>query len=178
MQMAIDQITRYHPRMRRFLLTAVLSAAVLLVAAPVAPAQPRDTVQGPIALRLKVHEGPWKRSLSIKLHRLVLTSFSICGIWNRAAGEAFSCDDALARTLPSGTILRLEQNPAPKAAGAKKAGKGWGTIGLSTSPSVGAVISNVVTGDQQGVYRYRATLRDRSSNRILGTSNAITFRWR
>src|SRR4051812_23442472 len=118
--------------MKRPGLAALLAAAALMTAVPAATAHSNAEVEGKIVLRLRAHSGAWKPALSVKLHKLVLSSFSVCGIWNSPAGEAFDCATANSRPLPSGTVLRLEQNP--KVAGGnvtKKGGttsKGWGLI--------------------------------------------------
>jgi hypothetical protein len=49
-------------------------------------------------------------------------------------------------------------------------------LGLTSSTRVGAVVSNVVTGNRYGTYRYRVTLRG-GSGQVLATSNVVTVTW-
>jgi hypothetical protein len=130
---------------------------------------------GSVTLRARIHEGPWKKSLYLKLVQLRLTNFSLCAIWNQPAGEAFDCNTAAQNKLPAGTTLRLEQSPVGRAL--KRADSpGWGMVGASGNAAVGAVVSNILTGNRRGTYRYRVTLRDRS-NQVLVTSNTFTLTW-
>jgi len=130
---------------------------------------------GEITLRAKFHDGPWKKALYLKLVKLRLTDFSICAIWNHPAGAAFDCEAASKGALPEGTVLRLEQNPVAKAV-RRDDSPGWGMLGASPNAALGAVLSNLVTGNRTGTFHYRVTLRDRSS-KILTTSNAFTVVW-
>jgi hypothetical protein len=164
----------------------VLRAALALAAASTALAVPLSTasadrshsaVTGTITLRVRYHGGPWKRGLSITLHKLRLTAFTVCAKWNYEAGHPFDCDSTEPTQLPSGTILRLEQNPVAKAL-KRPESPGWGMLGASPDGSLGAVLSNEVTGNRRGTFRYRVTLRDRSTDDVLATSNLITTVWR
>jgi hypothetical protein len=133
-------------------------------------------VTGEITLRAKVHSGSWKKSFSLKLVKLRLTDFQICAIWNHTPGSAFDCTAASRNKLPDGTTLRLEQSPIAKAV-RRADSPGWGMLGASPDGALGAILSNLVSGNRKGIFHYRVTLRDRS-NKILATSNAFTLRWR
>lgn len=160
--------------MKRLALPVLLAFA--LVAAGGAAAGPAADTPGSILLRARIHQGPWKKSLSIRLVKLRLTEFTVCAIWNHEAGTAFDCDAASKRRLPAGTILRLEQSPVAKAL--KKADSpGWGMLGASPDGALGAALSNLVTGNKRGTFHYRVTLRDRAGE-VLVTSNRFTVVWR
>ncbi len=155
-----------------------LVAASLALAIPVAAgAAGGDTaaVNGAITLRAKFHQGPWKKSLYLKLVKLRLDSFSLCAIWNHKNGDPFDCDAAAANSLPEGTILRLEQSPIARAL-KRSDSPGWGMLGASQDGALGAVLSNLLTGNKRGTFHYRVTLRDRSGQ-VLVTSNTFTLVW-
>ena len=159
----------------------LLVASVALTTSLSAGASPR-TRHGPTAeadqvtLRAKFHQGPWKKSLSLRLVKLRLISFQLCAIWNYQAGAAFDCDAAARNKLPAGTTMRLEQNPVAKAV-RRADSPGWGMLGTSSDGGLGAVLSQLVSGNRRGTFHYRVTLRDRSSH-ILATSNTFTLVWR
>jgi len=128
-----------------------------------------------IALRASFHQGPWTRSLHLKLHKLSLTNFRLCAIWHGPAGATFDCDAAADTALPTGTSLRLEQSPVARAL--KRPGSpGWGMLGTSGTASLSAVLSNQVTGDKPGTFRYRVTLRNPTGH-IVAASNVLTVIW-
>jgi hypothetical protein len=141
-----------------------------------APSGDRATHQddSKLTLRLRTRLGPWKKSLYLKLNKNRLSSFLVCGIRNWDGTEKFDCEVAAGR-LPGGNFLRLEQNPLAKSL--KRADSpGWGMLGLTSSTRVGAVVSNVVTGNRYGTFRYRVTLRG-GSGQVLATSNIVTVTW-
>jgi len=127
-----------------------------------------------LTLRLRTRLGPWKKSLYLKLVKTRLTAFSVCGIRNWDGTERFDCEAAAGR-LPGGYSLRLEQSPVAKAL-RRPDSPGWGMLGLTSDTRVGVVVSNVVTGNRYGTYRYRVTLRA-GSGQILATSNLVSVTW-
>jgi hypothetical protein len=130
---------------------------------------------GKITLRARFHQGPWKRSLSLKLVQVNLTNFSVCAIWNYPAGAKFDCAVASHKRLPGGDSLRLEQSPVARAA--RRAGSpGWGMLGVSATSGLGSVLSNLVSGNRAGTFRYRVTLRNPTGH-IVATSNVLTVLW-
>jgi hypothetical protein len=155
---------------------ALLVASVAL-ALPLASGASRTSsaVTGTITLRAKYHQGPWKKALYLKLVKLRLIDFSVCAIWNHQAGETFDCGAASLKQLPDGTTLRLEQSPVAKAV-RRADSPGWGMLGASSNAGLGAVLSQLVSGNRKGTFRYRVTLRDRS-NHVLVTSNMFTVVW-
>lgn len=157
-------------------LVLVAALAVTLAGSAAGGPQQRSDVTGTILLRARIHQGPWKQSLSIKFVQLQLKSFTLCAIWNHQAGEKFDCDAASKSKLPEGTTLRLEQSPVGKAV-KRPESPGWGMIGASPDAALGAVVSNLVTGNKRGTFHYRVTLRDRT-NKVLVTSNVFTVVWR
>jgi hypothetical protein len=160
---------------------AVLVASAALAATLAAGAYGRGAssrraaATGEITLRAKFHDGAWKKALYLKLVKLRLTDFSLCAIWNHPAGSAFDCDAASRGALPEGTMLRLEQSPVAKAV-RRDDSPGWGMLGASPNAALGAVLSNLVTGNRTGTFHYRVTLRDRAS-KVLATSNIFTVVW-
>jgi hypothetical protein len=130
---------------------------------------------GTNTLRASYHRGLRQKSLYLKLFKLRLTDFSLCAIWTRPAGETFDCELASKRQLPEGTILRLEQSPVAKAV-KRPESPGWGMLGASPDAALGAVLSNLVSGNQVGTFRYRVTLRDRT-NQLLVASNTLSVVW-
>jgi hypothetical protein len=145
-------------------------------AALAAPSGERATHQddSKLTLRLRTRLGPWKKSLYLKLNKTKLSSFSACGIRNWDGTETFDCEAAAGR-LPGGDFLRLEQSPRAKAL-ARPDSPGWGMLGLTSNTRVGVVVSNVVTGNRYGTYRYRVTLRN-PSGQVLATSNIVSVTW-
>src|SRR3989442_9695236 len=130
---------------------------------------------GIITLRLRYRRGLWKTSLSLKLVKTRLISFSICAIRNYQAGQKYDCDLDRGAGLSGGMTMRLEQNPVAKAL-SRADSPGWGMLGVSITGRLGAVLSNTVTGDKFGTFRYRVTLRD-SSGKVLATSNPASGPW-
>jgi hypothetical protein len=113
-------------------------------------------------------EGPWRRSLSLKLIRVDVTSFSVCAIWKRASSSPPpNCRAPRGTRLPLGTTLRLEQ---------RRSGPGWKTVGTSNHPALEAVLSNTVAGNRPGEVSYRVTLRG-ASGRVFRTSNTFSVDW-
>jgi hypothetical protein len=49
-------------------------------------------------------------------------------------------------------------------------------LGISLTARLGAIMSNTVTGNNYGTYRYRVTLRD-GSGQVLATSNSLPVDW-
>jgi hypothetical protein len=168
------------PRTAVALLVASVALAVPLASsARVGGGSPSTSrapaMTGAITLRAHYHQGAWKRSLSIKLVKLKLTDFTICAIWNWTPADAFDCRLASKGALPAGTSLRLEQSPIAKAV-RRADSPGWGLLGTSPDAALGAVVSNLVTGNKRGTFHYRVTLRDKA-NKVLVTSNTFTVVW-
>jgi hypothetical protein len=134
-----------------------------------------DVAAGKITLRARLQQGPWKQSLSLKLVKVNLTNFSVCAIWDYPAGAKFDCAVASHKRLPGGDSLRLEQSPVARAA--RRAGSpGWGMLGTSGTSALGSVLSNLVSGNRPGTFRYRVTLRNPTGH-IVATSNVLTVVW-
>lgn len=112
-------------------------------------------------------EGPWRRSLSLKLIQLDVTNFSVCAIWRLASSPPPNCRAPRGTRLPIGTTLRLEQ---------RRSGPGWKTVGTSNDPALEAVLSNTVAGNRPGAVSYRVTLRG-ASGRVFRTSNTFRVDW-
>lgn len=165
------------------------SAAVVIAAAPIALAcvlgfaacgtgVTRDAVSGAasndtLTLRGRVHRGPWRPALSLKLAQTSLTEFSLCAVWDKAGVGSPNCDRR--GPLPAGTALRLEQSPVGR--GIKRADSpGWGMLASSDDSVLEAALSNTASGNRLGTVHYRVTLRDTSGN-VLARSNLFTVTW-
>ncbi len=165
------------PRAVLALVVASIALATPLTSgANVGAAPSGRAVTGEITLRAKFHQGPWKKSLYLKLVKLRLIDIQFCAIWNHPAGSPFDCDAAAKDQLPAGTIMRLEQSPIAKAV-RRPESPGWGMLGASQNGALGAIVSNLLSGNRRGTFHYRVTLRDRSSNQVLATSNTFTVVW-
>jgi hypothetical protein len=128
-----------------------------------------------ITLRVRDRFGPWKKSLSLKLVKTRLRSFSVCAIRNwQSASEQFGCDVS-GGGLTGGRVLRLEQNPI-RGAARRPDSPGWGMLGLSMHDRIEAVLSNTASGNRFGLVHYRVTLRT-TSGQVVAQSNRISVNW-
>lgn len=129
-----------------------------------------------IALRARVDHGAWQHGLSLKLVKTKLITFSLCAVWRAPSTDHFKCAvSARGADLPAGKTMRLEQSPLGQAL--KRADSpGWGMLAASSTGSVGAALSNTVTGDVTGRFRYRVTLRD-NAGKVLARSNVLPIDW-
>jgi hypothetical protein len=170
------------PVPRRAIVGFVLAAALL--AWPVGSGATAERIpaghnganqgNGTVTLRVRTRLGPWKKALYLKLVKTRLSGFSVCGIRNWDPAEKFECDSAGGR-LPEGTNLRVEQSPIGKAL-RRADSPGWGMLGTAATARVGASLSNVLTGDKFGKFRYRVTLRG-AAGQVLATSNIVSVTW-
>jgi hypothetical protein len=127
-----------------------------------------------ITLRVRHRFGPWKKSLTLKLNRNRIRSFSVCAIRNwHPESDQFGCE-VLGPRLPEGT-LRLEQNPIRSAA-PRTDSPGWGMLGLSIHDRLEAVLSNTASGNRFGRVYYRVTERS-PSGRVIAQSNRVVINW-
>jgi hypothetical protein len=157
-------------------LAAVAIALVLtgLVSACASAGAERTATADSIVLRARVDHRAWQRSLSLKLVKTKLITFSLCAVRDAPARNAFECAAHGAR-LAAGTTLRLEQHPVGRAL-ERADSPGWGMLAASSTATVGAALSNTVTGDVIGTFRYRVTLRD-SAGKVLRSSNVLPIDW-
>jgi hypothetical protein len=182
----VARFPRYTPAVPRALLTVVVAGAALVWPFAIDASTERGGGAGPSAgriaqqdeskltLRLRTRLGPWQKSLYLKLNKNRLSTFSACGIRNWDGAEKFDCEAAAGR-LPGGNFLRVEQSPRGKAL-QRPDSPGWGMLGLTSNTRVGVVLSNVLTGNKYGTWRYRVTLRN-SSGQVLATSNIVKVTW-
>jgi hypothetical protein len=138
--------------------------------------QPSVAVADTITVRARLHDGLWQKSLSLKLVKTRLIGFTLCAVWNKPAAQKFSCKAGAGAQLPPGTRMRLEQSPVFRAL-RRSDSPGWGMLGTSEDPFLGAGLSNTLSGDRFGTVKYRVTLRD-TSETVLLTSNIFTVVWR
>jgi len=149
--------------------TGVVSACASAEAERAAPAA--DS----ITLRARIDHQAWQRGLSVKLVKTKLITFSLCAVWDAPSRHAFTCAAPHGSALPAGATMRLEQHPVARAL--KRADSpGWGMLAASSTPEIGAVLSNTVTGDVTGTFRYRVTLRD-PAGKVLLSSNVLPIHW-
>lgn len=176
------QFARYTRPVPRRLVTLIVAGVALVcpfalaasASVPPTGGQAARQDDSKLTLRLRTRLGPWKKSLYLKLNKNVLSSFAACGIRNWDGSERFDCEVASGR-LPGGNFLRLEQSPRGKAL-ARPDSPGWGMLGLTSANRVGVVVSNVLTGNKYGTWRYRVTLRT-GSGQVLATSNIVKVTW-
>lgn len=159
---------------------ATLAAAALVSTGVVgacasAEAERATSAADSIALRARIDHHAWQRGLSLKLVKTRLITFTLCAVWDAPSAQAFTCAAPHGSLLPAGTTMRLEQHPVARAM--KRADSpGWGMLADSATPEIGAVLSNTVTGDVTGTFRYRVTLRD-PAGKVLLSSNVLPIRW-
>jgi hypothetical protein len=159
----------------RTLLLVVLVLTLTFALAPSAGARSSATSgaavadASPFLLRGRQQAaGPWKRYLWLKLERFNIIRFSVCGAWNQQLTP--TCAVASGNTLPTGALLKLEQ----QFGSAKR--PSWRTVGVSPEPTLQAVLSNTVSRNRLGAVAYRLTLRN-ASNRVVRTSNVFKVFW-
>lgn len=163
---------------RVFRLAVVISLASLTLAAGAAfgssaPRHAAGRSADTVALWAKSRGGPWRRTLSFKLHKLKLSVFYLCATYNTTLSGRGDCSPD--EYLPSETFLRIEQTPI-KRAQKRRDSPGWGLVAMGPTKVLGAELSNEVTGDSYGTFRYRATLRN-GAGIVRGTSNRVTITW-
>jgi hypothetical protein len=156
-------------------LAAALLLTGLLTACAGADAERSTPAADTIALRARIDHGAWQRGLSLKLDKTKLISFTLCAVWDAPVAQRFRCAAPDGARLPAGTTMRLEQSPVGKAL-TRPDSPGWGMLATSSTASLGAVLSNTVTGDVLGTFRYRVTLRD-TAGKVLLSSNLFPIDW-
>jgi hypothetical protein len=153
-----------------------LLAASLVLASPlpygasgaVASSPTRVTTGAAAKIMLRGRQGiagPWRSYLWLKLVRTDIVSFSVCALWDQRL-LAPACRSTRGKTLPQGTIMRLEQRRTA----------GWKRVALSPEAALEAVLSNAVSGNRLGVVSYRVTLRNPTGH-IRATSNTFKVFW-
>ena len=157
---------------------AVLALAVAgIVGFDLAKGRPAEAAAAhTITLRGKFAGSGWVRTLSRKLNKNRLIPFTLCAVWDHPSGKQFDCLPVPGSSLPPGTDLRLEQKPAGH--GLRRADSpGWGMLAMSPTAVLKAPLSNDVTGNTFGTVRFRVTLRERATGRIVYRSNPFLLRW-
>ena len=155
---------------------AALAVGLCGLAFPLAStARESSSASGRIVLKARRGVGPWVTSLSLKLEKQKVKSFTVCGVWGAQVSDPFTCRPVAGDPLPSGTTMRVEQSPIANAM-RRPDSPGWGLVGTSMTGSVTVVLSNNLTGNRLGTFRYRVTLRD-ASGHVLASSNKVTLVW-
>jgi hypothetical protein len=152
------------------------ATAAATTATTATAALPRDVPETITALGSRRNTGPFERSLSLKLVKGIdPVPFYVCGAWGKEEAPE-GCQSKAGVRLPAGSVLRLEQRP-PGPAIKNPDSPGWGTVGTSETPELTIPLSNGVTGDRLGKVAFRVTLRNRTSGKVLATSNLFTLTW-
>jgi hypothetical protein len=167
----------YTPAVLRLPVIAVLAALALAGGTAVAASGPRasharqaDAVQ----IWVKSRGGPWTRRLSLKLVRAKLSVFYVCATYNTTLAARDRCESTTSIEHP-GTLLKIEQSPIKKAQ-RRPESPGWGLVGAGDHKLVQAELSNLVTGDTFGTFKYRATLRSLDGKQIA-VSRIVPVVW-
>jgi hypothetical protein len=138
----------------------------------------RTAAAGAARITLRVaaaSDGPWKRSLSLKLTAGgTPVAFFVCAVWGRAQ-PADPCTAAPGDALPAGATMRLEQQPVGPAI-ERPDSPGWGLVGTSEEAALDIPLSSFVSGNRPGTVTYRVTLRN-AAGRVLSESNTTTITW-
>ena len=100
--------------------------------------------------------------------------FYVCATYNTALAARASCESSSSLDKP-GTLLKIEQSPVKKAQ-KRPESPGWGLVAAGDKKIVGTELSNLVTGDNFGTFRYRATLRSLDGKQIAA-SKAVPVVW-
>lgn len=127
-------------------------------------------------LGAKHNDGPWARSLSVRLGRGgVPVQFFICAV-RGAPASTQPCKAPPGSMMPTRSTMRLEQQPVGPGI-ERPDSPGWGLVGTSEDPELSIVLSDFVSANNKpGPVTYRVTLRDPSGH-VLATSNTITVHW-
>jgi hypothetical protein len=149
--------------------TLALAAGTAFGSTPQGTARTADAV----TLWAKARGGPWSKTLSFRLSKLKLSVFYLCATYGTPLARRADCQPS--ELLPSDTFLRIEQTPIERAQ--KRADSpGWGLVGMGPTKVIGVELSNEVTGDVYGTFKYRATVRD-GDGKVKATSNRVTITW-
>jgi hypothetical protein len=148
--------------------TAYASSRPATATAPAA--RTADNVQ----IWVKTRGGPWTKQLSLKLRKTKLSVFYVCATYNTGLAPRAACESTTSLDRP-GTLLKIEQSPIQKAQ-KRPESPGWGLVGAGDKKLVQAELSNLVTGDNFGTFRYRATLRSLDGKQIAA-SKAVPVVW-
>ncbi len=130
------------PRVFRLAVVISLASLTLVAGAAFGSSAPRHAAgrsADTVALWAKSSRGgPWRRTLSFKLHKLKLSVFYVCATYNTTLSVRDDCSPD--EVLPSETFLRIEQTPIKRAQ--KRADSpGWGLVamGPTRGPRGGAL---------------------------------------
>jgi hypothetical protein len=161
----------------RLPLIAVCTALVLAAGTAFASTGPQSTTARKatnVQIWVKSRGGPWTKRLSLKLRRAKLSVFYVCATYNTALAPRAACESSRDLDQP-GTLLKIEQSPIQKAQ-KRPESPGWGLVGAGSKTMVQAELSNLVTGDTFGTFKYRATLRS-LEGRQVAVSKAVPVIW-
>lgn len=163
--------------MLRLPLVAVCAALVLAAGTAFAssgPQAPSARNATDVQVWVKSRGGPWTKRLSLKLRKAKLSVFYVCATYNTALPARAQCESTADLDTP-GTLLKIEQSPVKKAQ-KRPESPGWGLVAAGNKKIVQAELSNLVTGDNFGTFKYRATLRSLDGKQIA-VSKAVPVVW-
>jgi hypothetical protein len=171
---------RYNPAVLRMPLIAV-SATLALAAGtafassePQASSAPAARAATSVQVWVKTRGGPWRKSLSLKLRKAKLSVFYVCATYKQSLAAGARCESSVHIDEP-GALLKIEQSPVKKAQ-KRPESPGWGLVAAGDHKVVQAELSNLVTGDNFGTFKYRAALRS-LEGRPIATSRVVRVTW-
>ena len=163
--------------MLRLPLLALFAALALAAGSAFAASGPQTSgarKADSIQVWVKARGGPWTKRLSFKLRKAKLSVFYVCATYNTTLAARARCEGTADLDQP-GTLLKIEQSPIKKAQ-KRPESPGWGLVGAGNKNLVQAELSNLVTGDNYGTFKYRATLRS-LDGRQIAVSKAVPVVW-
>jgi hypothetical protein len=141
---------------------------------PAAASAPAARTADNVQIWVKTRGGPWTKRLSLKLTRAKLSVFYLCATYNAALAPRAACESTASLDTP-GTLLKIEQSPIKKAQ-KRPESPGWGLVAAGDKKIVQAELSNLVTGDNFGTFKYRAALRGLDGKQIA-VSKVVPVVW-
>ena len=156
---------------------AILAALALAAGTAFAASAPQATSARHatnVQVWVKTRGGPWRKSLSLRLVKARLSVFYVCATYNTSLAPRDACESNSDLDQP-GTLLKIEQSPIKKAQKRPET-PGWGLVAAGGKKVVQAELSNLVTGDNFGTFKYRAALRS-LDGRPIATSKVVPVTW-
>ena len=152
----------------------VLAATAFASSRPTAGSVPAARTADNVQIWVKSRGGPWSKRLSLKLRKATLSVFYVCATYNAALPARAECESTASLDTP-GTLLKIEQSPVKKAQ-RRPESPGWGLVAAGDKKIVGTELSNLVTGDNYGTFKYRAALRSLEGKQIA-VSKVVPVVW-
>lgn len=153
---------------------AVAAGTAFAASGPSTTSAPSARAASNVQIWVKTRGGPWTKRLSLRLVRAKLSVFYVCATYNTTLAARARCESTNSLDQP-GTLLKIEQSPIKKAQ-RRPESPGWGLVGAGDKTLVQAELSNLVTGDNFGTFKYRATLRG-LDGRQIAVSKTVPVVW-